>query len=89
MMLDSHGRQTLQPAFKVDAVNTTAAGDTFIGYLLARESEGYELIDSLREASLASALCVSREGAAISIPFREEVQEISLRRRYDSLSTTL
>lgn len=48
------------PAFKVKAVDTTAAGDTFCGYFLAAVSAGKSVQTALQEASAASALAVSR-----------------------------
>jgi ribokinase len=61
------------PARKVKAVDTTAAGDTFTGYFIAAllRGEGAEL--ALSDAVLASAICVTREGAASSIPWRREL----------------
>ncbi|MDR7069897.1 ribokinase [Pseudoxanthomonas japonensis] len=63
----------LQPAFPVDAVDTTAAGDTFCGALTARLSEHAGLADALRFASAASALACTRLGAQASIPARTDV----------------
>ena len=62
-----------QAAFKVDAVDTTAAGDTFIGYFIAELSRRAEYREILKIASAASAITVSREGAAPSIPSRDEL----------------
>lgn len=61
------------PAKKVKAVDTTGAGDTFIGYFLAFLVEGLEIKKCLELASAAAAICVTRKGAASSIPKREEV----------------
>ena len=62
-----------QAAFKVDVVDTTAAGDTFMGYFVAELSMGTEYSRILKIASAASAVTVSRKGAAPSIPNRSEV----------------
>ncbi len=62
-----------QPAFSVDAVDTTSAGDTFIGYYLASVEAGHSETECLRLASRAAALCVSRPGTAQSIPELDEV----------------
>lgn len=59
--------------FEVPVVDTTAAGDTFTGYFVAGMLEGLAVPEILRRASMASALAVSRAGAAPSIPTREEV----------------
>lgn len=63
----------VQPAFAVDAVDTTAAGDTFIGYFVAGLQEGIPLSRCLERASLASAIAVTRSGAAPSIPAKDEI----------------
>lgn len=60
--------------YKVKAVDTTAAGDTFCGYFLAGICEGKTIDQCLESASAASAIAVSRAGAAPSIPGREEVE---------------
>ena len=62
-----------QQAFKVTAVDTTAAGDTFTGYFVAGLCAGLENSEMLRRASAASAIAVSRKGAASSVPTWEEV----------------
>ena len=64
-----------QEAFKVEAVDTTAAGDTFTGYFLASKLQGKPIEECLRVASKASSLTVKKEGAAQSIPSLEEVEE--------------
>jgi ribokinase len=63
------------PAFKVKAVDTTAAGDTFIGYFLASISKCGKISDAIATACKASALCVTRNGAADSIPKLCEVRK--------------
>jgi ribokinase len=60
-------------AFKVDTIDTTAAGDTFCGAIAARISKGDNWDDILTFASAASALCVTRMGAQPSVPYEEEV----------------
>lgn len=62
-----------QEAFHVDAVDTTAAGDTFTGYLLAALMAGEAPEVAMRRASAASAIAVTRPGAAVSIPTPAEV----------------
>lgn len=61
------------PAYLVEAVDTTAAGDTFIGYFLSAYTSGGDAQQSLSRACAASALAVTRVGAAQSIPGLEEV----------------
>lgn len=65
-------------ALEVKTIDTTGAGDTFIGYFLAELSQGKSLEKCLQMGIKASALCVGRQGAADSIPQREEVQRLSL-----------
>ncbi len=62
-----------QPIFPANTVDTTAAGDTFTGYLLDSISKGFSVEKALRRASFASSLAVSRQGAAASIPYAAEV----------------
>lgn len=65
-----------QAARTVEAVDTTGAGDTFIGYFLAGLAEGKDVTACLELATAASAICVTRAGAAPSIPWRDEVDEL-------------
>lgn len=67
------GQLHAMPAFKVQAVDTTAAGDTFCGVLTASLSRGDALQQALREAGAASALACTRAGAQTSIPARGDV----------------
>jgi ribokinase len=67
------GASNFEPAKKVVAVDTTAAGDTFIGYFLARIAEGAPVAEAMRLATCASAICVSLVGAAPSIPHISEL----------------
>lgn len=59
-----------------EVVDTTAAGDTFTGYLLASMLLGSTLPDSLVQASRAAAWCIARPGAAPSIPTRECLKNV-------------
>ncbi|RKR03461.1 ribokinase [Kushneria sinocarnis] len=65
-----------EPARSVSAVDTTGAGDTFIGYFLAALQHGRAITECLTRASAAAALGVQRPGAADSIPLREEVERL-------------
>ncbi len=69
----ARGRFHLQPGFHVTAVDTTAAGDTFCGALVAALNDGMALPEALRRASAAGALACTRLGAQSSIPTRAEV----------------
>ena len=62
------------PACEVEkVVDTTAAGDTFIGYFLSGIVNGQTIAEALKTASKASAHCISIKGAANSIPYRNEL----------------
>lgn len=63
------------PAFAVETVDGTGAGDAFIGYLMATLIEDASMRDALTMASAAGALAAMREGAAASIPTRAQVEE--------------
>ena len=62
-----------QKAFQVEAKDTTGAGDTFLGSFLAMHDMGCTLAEALEYAAAASAIQVTRHGAATAIPSREEV----------------
>ena len=64
-------RQEL-PSLKVTAVDETAAGDAFIGYFMASLLNGATITDALRAGSVAGAYAVTKEGAAVSIPSKDE-----------------
>lgn len=67
-----------QTAFKVDAIDTTAAGDTFTGYFLAQILKGKSSRDALNVAAKAGAIACTRKGAEPSIPYLEEISTIIL-----------
>ncbi len=67
------GEITLVPAQKVEAVDTTAAGDVFCGALAVALAEGGTLFDAVDFASRAAAISVTRMGAQPSIPYRKEL----------------
>ncbi len=59
---------------KVVAIDTTAAGDTFCGALVAQLSKGYNMKEAVVFANAAAAICVTRMGAQCSIPSEKEVR---------------
>ena len=64
----------IQAAFKVAAVDTTGAGDTFCGVLVAALSKGHNLPDALRRASAAAAMACTVAGVQSSVPSAEVLQ---------------
>jgi ribokinase len=62
------------PITRTKAVDTTAAGDTFLGYYLASRINGFDVRTSMERASRASSLTVSRPGAMDSIPVVSEIE---------------
>lgn len=69
----SEGIAELVSAYKVEAIDTTAAGDTFNGALAVALTERSNVVDAVRFACKAAAICVTRIGAQASVPYRTEV----------------
>lgn len=72
-MAYSAGEYYWQSAYLLKAVDTTAAGDTYTGYLLAQLISGAELPRAMEVAAVASGISVTRKGASSSVPQLEEV----------------
>lgn len=72
--LSQNGRGESVPGFRVDAMDTTAAGDTFNGALVTGLLEDMPLESAIHFAHAAAAISVTRFGAQTSIPTREEVE---------------
>jgi len=68
--------KTMIAGLAVEAVDTTAAGDTFAGALAARLAEGADLLDASRFANAAAAMAVTRMGAQSSVPTRDEITRL-------------
>lgn len=69
------GREEIVPAFRVNAVDTTGAGDAFNGGLIAALAEGKDLWEAAKFASALAALSVQRIGTTPAMPTRAEVDE--------------
>ncbi|WP_327091608.1 ribokinase [Nonomuraea sp. NBC_01738] len=69
------GERLRVPAVPVKAVDTTAAGDTFVGALAVARAEGLPPGEALHFASTAASIAVRREGASTSMPTRAEIDE--------------
>jgi ribokinase len=63
------------PGYEVEVVDTTAAGDAFVGGLAVALAQGQNLAEAVRYANVAGALAVTRLGAQPSLPTRQEVEE--------------
>jgi len=72
--MDQSKNKVEVPAFRVQPVDTTAAGDTFIGALSTVLRSPMSIEEKLRFASAAAAIAVTRSGAAKSIPHRWEIE---------------
>ena len=70
------GELATLPAYEVDAVDETAAGDAFIGFLMASLIQGAPMERALRMGAAAGALAVTEAGAASSLPRLPEVQAL-------------
>lgn len=70
-----NGETILISSPNVKTVDSTAAGDSYIGALCAELSKGSSLHEALMFASDVAALCVTRKGAQVSIPYRQEVYD--------------
>ncbi len=75
------GQGEIIPGFRVDAVDTTAAGDTFNGAFVTALLEGKSAKDAIRFAHAAAAISVTRMGAQTAIPRREDVDQFLQDRR--------
>lgn len=71
--VNDEGRRV--PGFKVKAIDTIAAGDTFNGALVTALLEGKAMDDAIRFAHAAAAIAVTRKGAQPSVPWRKEIDE--------------
>ncbi len=69
-------RELTVPAIRVKAVNTTGAGDAFNGALATAIGEGLDIETALKFATCTSAISVTREGAAASMPTRAEIEAL-------------
>ncbi|MBG0561938.1 ribokinase [Actinoplanes aureus] len=73
---DRDGRDEQVPAFRVEVADTTAAGDAFTGALAVAWGEGRDLLDAVRWANAAGAVCVQKVGASGALPERAEIEAL-------------
>jgi len=76
--LFANGKSEIISAPKVEAVDTTAAGDTFNGALVVALSEGNTIQEAIAFANKAAAISVTRIGAQSSVPFRKEISNLTI-----------
>jgi ribokinase len=81
---EKKARPTIIPAWQVQAVDSTAAGDCFVGALAVGLCEGKSITAAAKFASAAAAISVTRIGAQPSLPYREEVDQF-MRERHKSI----
>jgi ribokinase len=77
-MFKSGESKGFQSAYKVSAIDTTAAGDTFCGYLISCLAKGFDMPNAVKYSCAASALSTTKAGAAESIPKWQEVESFVL-----------
>jgi ribokinase len=75
VVITAEGTTVIEP-IPVTAVDTTAAGDAYAGYLGAALASGLDLAEATRIASAAGAITVTRQGASPSLPRRDEVDAL-------------
>ncbi|MFE5708250.1 ribokinase [Rhodococcus koreensis] len=75
LLANNHGVLTV-PASPTDAVDTTGAGDTYVGYLAAALAAGSRWPEAMEHASVAASIAVSRHGASAAVPYHHELEEI-------------
>ncbi len=75
VFVSSKGREEIIPSYKVNAVDTTGAGDAFNGGLLTALSEGKDIFEAARFGSALAALSVTKIGTAPAMPTRDEIDE--------------
>jgi len=73
--MDASKKEFMVEGYKVKAIDTTAAGDSFIGGLMTKLSEGYSIEVAIEFAMKVGALTVSQSGAQSSLPWRDEVEK--------------
>jgi ribokinase len=84
-----NGEQTVIPAYKVKAVDTTAAGDAFNGALAVSLGSGMDLQKAVQYANAVGAMAVTRLGAMPSLPYKAEVDEFLLGYAQEELAKDL
>lgn len=63
------------PTYKVNAIDTTGAGDCFTGVFATYLAEGKNMVEAIKYANIASSISVTRPGAVPSLPTKKEIDE--------------
>lgn len=74
-ILVQNGTAVRMPTMRVKAVDTTGAGDCFVGAMTVALSEGKDLQEAIEFANQAAAISVTRKGAQTAMPSRDEIEE--------------
>ncbi len=74
MLVDEDKNLIYAKPHKVEAVDTTAAGDSYLGALVTKMAEGADILDALAFASLASSYTVTKKGAIVALPKLEDLK---------------
>lgn len=74
VLYEDETQRLTQASFPTEVVDTTAAGDTFLGYFLSMIGHGKVAEEALKVASKAASIAISRDGASASIPFLHEME---------------
>jgi ribokinase len=84
-LIKEHNEYHYVEAYKVESVDTTAAGDAFCGSVCVGLSEGKSIPEAVKLAAQAAALTVTRMGAQSSIPYRSELSSLDIEKVNASL----
>ncbi|SIQ42574.1 ribokinase [Halanaerobium kushneri] len=71
------------PALKVKAVDTTGAGDTFVGVFASKLIEGYNYVEAIKYASAASSITVQKHGAQEIMPYKSDIDNIFSNNKFE------
>ena len=74
ILVDEHKNLIYVKPYKVNAVDTTGAGDSFLGAFASKLADNQDILDALKFASLASSYTVSKKGAIIALPHLEDLK---------------
>ncbi len=79
VLLDSNDNVYSRPAYNIEAIDTTAAGDAFIGGFVKGLIEGFSFKDCLSVGNATAAISVTKLGAQFSLPFKEDLDDFLIK----------